>query len=111
VELIESFLLSEGVVLQLPRGGGKDGQVALASLLLVLGVWESQRPQRGIEGLDMGLDEVDIGYDIVGLILQLNDQVSRADHVSPTHSNFFYLIIFQVHLDCSCSGKGISLQE
>jgi hypothetical protein len=111
VELIESFLLSEGVVLQLPRGGGKDGQESLARLLLVLGVWESQRPQRGIEGLDMSLNEVDIGHDIIGLILQLNDQVSRADHMSPTHCHFFYLIIFQVHFDRSCGGKGISLQE
>ena len=73
MELIESFLLSEGVVLQLPGSGGKDGQESLPCLLLLLGVWESQRPQRGIEGLDMSLDEVNIGHDIIGLILQLND--------------------------------------
>ena len=59
----------------------------------------------------MGLDEVDIGDDIIGLILQLNDQVARADHVSPAHSHFFYLVIFQVHLYRSCGGKGVGLQE
>lgn len=83
----------------------------MACLLLWLGVWESQRPQRGIEWLNMGLDKVDKGDDIIGLILQLNDQVARADHVSPPHSHILHLIIFQVHLDRSCGSKGVGLQE
>ena len=67
-------------------------------------------PPDGERGLGCGVG-VHIGHYIIGLILQLNDQVSRTDHVSPTHYHFFYLIIFQVHLYRSCGGKGISLQE
>ena len=90
--------------MQLARSGAKDGQETLTCLLLWLGVWESQGPQRRIKWLNMGLDKVDIGDDIIGLILQLNDQVARADHVSPAHCHLFNLIIFQVHLDRSCGG-------
>ena len=97
--------------MQLPRSGAKDDQETLTCLLLLLWVWEGERSHRGIEWLNMSLDEVDIGDDIVGLILQLNDKVTRADHVSPPHCHLFHLIIFQVHLDRSCGGKSIRLQE
>ena len=85
--------------MQFSDGRPEDKQEILFLTGLLVG--KADRLQGRIEGLDMGLDEVDIGYNVIGLSLQLDQQVVLVDHMCPANSYLLDRVLCYMEFDRS----------